>query len=98
MDQMEHVKFKVLRDCPIKVREKVLRQQDMTVEAMTSLVAKSEAMEIVNASLKPKQPRFPKPKPKEEALPAVEKPVKKRELEKKLPDEAYQIGCWIFGG
>ena len=107
MDQMEHVKFKVLRDLPVKVREKVLRQQDMTLEAMTTLVAKSEAMEIINASLKPEQLKFPTgrgTKQKEDAMPAVEKPSKKRDAEKKekprrkLPDEAYQMGFWVCGG
>ena len=79
----------------------------MTLEAMTTLVAESEAMEIINASLKPEQPNFPTgkgTKQKEDAMPAVEKPSKKGEAEKKekprrkLPDEAYQMGCWVCGG
>ena len=109
MDQMEHVKFKGLRDLPIKVKEKVLRQQDMTLEAMTTLVAKLEAIEINNASLKPKQPKFPPGKGaklKMEYMLAVEKPVKKKkkEAEKKekamtkMPNEAYKMGCWICAG
>ena len=35
MDENEHVKFKVLRDLPAKVREKVLSKPDMNLEAMT---------------------------------------------------------------
>ena len=48
MDENEHVKFKVLRDLPAKVREKVLSKPDMNLEAMTQLVAESEAMEVIN--------------------------------------------------
>ena len=86
MDQLERVKFKVLRDLPVKVREKVLRKQDMTLEAMTTLVAESEAMDLINASLRSEQVKVPPAKvakPKEEAMQAVEKPVKKKEAEKK---------------
>ena len=97
MDQLEPVKFKVLRDLTVKVKEKVLRKQDMTLEAMTMLVAESEALDLINASFRSKQAS----KPKEEALQAVKKKqkkqVKKKEAEKnerpkrKLPDEAYYI-------
>ena len=52
MDHMQHVKFKVLRDLPLKVREKILRNQDMTLDEMTTLVAEAEAMDIINNSLK----------------------------------------------
>ena len=38
MDEHEHVKFKVLRDLPAKVREKVLNKSYMSLEAMTKLV------------------------------------------------------------
>ena len=38
MDEHEHVKFKVLRDLPAKVREKVLSKSYMSLEAMTKLV------------------------------------------------------------
>ena len=94
VDQLEPGKFKVLRDLTVKVREKVLRKQDMTLEAMTTLVAESEAMDLINASFRSKQAS----KPKEEALQAIKKTykqVKKKEAEKnerpktKLPDEAY---------
>ena len=43
-------------------------------------------------------------KAKEDAMPVVEKPVRKKEEVKekrpwrKLPDEAYQVGCWVSGG
>ena len=83
MDHMQHINFKLLCDLPAKVREKVLRQQDMTLDEMTTLVAESEAMDIINASLKPEQPKVPpsKGKPKEEAMPAVKKPLKKKKTE-----------------
>ena len=79
---VEHDKFKVLRDLPAKVREKVLRQQDMTLEAMTTLVAESEAMDIINPSLKPDQHKLPpsKGKTKEEAMTTVEKHLKKKTI------------------
>ena len=78
----------------------------MTLEAMTTLVAESEAMDIINASLKPDQHKLPpsKGKPKEEAMTTVETPLKKKKAEekekprRKLPDEAYQMGCWVCGG
>ena len=60
MDQLEPVKFKVFRDLTVKVREKVLRKQDMTLEAMTTLVAESEAMDLINASFRSKQASKPK--------------------------------------
>ena len=56
MDHKEHVKFKVLTDLRVKVREKVLRDPDMTLDDMTILVADVEAMDIVNNSLKHDQP------------------------------------------
>ena len=43
-------------------------------------------------------------KTKEDTTPAAEKPVKKKEAGKEkrpgrmLPDEAYQLGCWVCGG
>ena len=105
---MQPIKFKVMRDLPAKVREKVLGHHDMTLDEMTILVAESEAMDVINASLKPEHSKVPpsKAKPKEDAMPAVEKPLKKKseekpekeKLRKKLPDEAYHIGCWICGG
>ena len=106
MDHMEHLKFKVLRDLTDKVREKVLKQQDMTLDEMTTLVAEAEAMDIINNSLKPEHTKVPqgKGKTKEDAMPALEKPVKKKKAvdkekpRRKLPDEAYQMGCWICGG
>ena len=57
MDHKEHVKFKVLTDLRVKVREKVLRDPDMTLDDMTILVADVEAMDIVNNSLKHDQPK-----------------------------------------
>ena len=69
VDQLEPVKFKVLRDLTVKVREKVLRKQDMILEEMTTLVAMSEAMDLINVSFRSKQAS----KPKEEALQAVKK-------------------------
>ena len=39
MDEPELVKFKVLRDLPVKVREKVLSKPDMNLEVLTKLVA-----------------------------------------------------------
>ena len=56
MDHRQHVKFKVIRDLPAKVQEKVLRHPDMTLDEMTILVTESEAMDIINASLKPEHP------------------------------------------
>ena len=79
----------------------------MTLEAMPTLVAESEAMDLINASLRSEQVKVPPgkvAKPKEEAMQAVKKPVKKKEADKKerpkrkLPDEAHQMGCWICAG
>ena len=56
MDHKEHVKFKVLKDLPVKIREKVLKDQDMTLDDMSVLVADVEAMDIVNNTLKSEQP------------------------------------------
>ena len=80
----------------------------MTLDEMTILVAESEAMDVINASLKPEHSKVPssKGKPKEDAMPAVEKPLKKKleekpekeKLRRKLPDEACHMGCWICGG
>ena len=81
----------------------------MTLDDMTILVAESEAMDVINASLKPVHPKIPpnKGKSKEDAMPAIDKPLKKKKSEdkpekekprRKLPDEAYQMGCWICGG
>ena len=52
MDEHEHVKIKVLKDLPAEVREKVLNKPDMSLEAMTKLVAESEAMVVINSSLR----------------------------------------------
>ena len=111
MDHKEHVKFKVLTDLRVKVREKVLRDPDMTLDDMTILVADVEAMDIVNNSLKHDQPKVTPgngKKTKEDAMQAqgevkpgkTVKPKKKNEdkLRRKLPDEAYKMGCWICGG
>ena len=93
----------------MKVREKVLRKQDMTLDEMTMLVAEAEAMDIINNSLKSEQPKVPHvkgPKAKEDAMQALEvkpvKPLKKKKTEdrprRKLPDEANKMGGWICGG
>ena len=55
---------------------------DMTLETMTTLVAASEAMDLINASLRSKHSNVPRGKGlkgKEEAMQAAEKPVKKKE-------------------
>lgn len=39
MDHNEHVEFKVLKDLPVKIHEKVIKDQSMTLDAMTVLVA-----------------------------------------------------------
>ena len=82
----------------------------MTLDAMTVLVAESEAMDIVNKSLKSDQQKPPPgkgPKAKEDSMTALEtkpgKPPKQKKkpeegLRRKLPDEAYNMGCWICGG
>ena len=78
-------------------------------ERENSMAAESEAMDVINASLKPEHPKFPpnKVKSKEDAMPAIDKPLKKKKSEdkpekekprRKLPDEAYQMGCWVCGG
>ena len=99
------MRYELTRDIPVKAREKVLSKPDMDLEALTKLVAEFEAMELINASLRAKQPKTPKPvKAKEEAMPAAEKERKKRDGEKeskprkKLPHEAYKVCCWCFGG
>ena len=108
MDHNEHVKFKVLKDLPVKIREKVIKDQSMTLDAMTVLVAEAEAMDIVNNSLKSdhqKQPPGKGPKPKEDSMTALETkpkpPKQKKKAEegprRRLPDEAYKMGCWICG-
>ena len=58
MDHNKHVKFKVLKDLPVKIREKVLKDQT-TLDDMTVLVAEAEAMDIVNNSLKSDQQKLP---------------------------------------
>ena len=100
----------MLKDLPVKIRKKVLKYQDMTLDDMSVLVADVEAMDIVNNSLKSEQPKFPPgkgQKTKEDAMRALEvkpgktlKPKKKTEEKprRKLPDEAYRMGCWICGG
>ena len=100
----------MLKDLPVKIRKKVLKYQDMTLDDMSVLVADVEAMDIVNNSLKSEQPKLPPgkgQKTKEDAMPALEvkpgktlKPKKKTEEKPrwKLPDEAYRMGCWICGG
>ena len=108
MDHTEHVKFRVLRDLPVKIREKVIKDQSMTLDAMTVLVAEQEAMDIVNNSFKSdhqKQPVNKAQKPKEESMAALETKPKPPKQKKKteggarrgLPDEAYRMGCWICG-
>ena len=99
MDHNKHVKFKVLKDLPVKIREKVLKDQT-TLDDMTVLVAEAEAMDIVNNSLKSDQQKLPPgkgPKAKEDSMTALEtkpgktpKQKKKSEegLRRKLPDEA----------
>ena len=90
----------------MKVRERDLKKQDMTLEVMTTLVAEAEAMDITNNSLKSEQPKVTQvkgPKAKEDAMQAVEvKPLKKKKTKerprRKLLDEAYKMGCWICGG
>ena len=39
MDHNEHVEFKVLKDLPVKIRKKVIKDHSMTLDAMTVLVA-----------------------------------------------------------
>ena len=57
----------------------------MTLDEMTTLVAESEAMDVINASLNPEQPKVPSSKGNsmEEAMPGVEKPLKKKKREEK---------------
>ena len=105
MDEQELIKFKVLMDLPLKVREKVLRKPDMDLEALTKLVDELEAMELIHASLRTEPGKTPKiVKAKEEAMQVAEKEKKKKEADKdkrvkrKLPEEAYQMGCWVCGG
>ena len=105
MDHKEHVKFKVLKDLPVKIREKVLKDQDMRLDEMSILVADVEAMDIINNSLKSEQPMLPLGKgqnSKEDTIPAQEvKPGKLLKPKKKTeerPDDAYKMGCWICGG
>ena len=81
MDQSELVKFKVLKDLPIRIREKVLLLPDTTLEALTKLVAEHEAMEVINANLKADPAKLPKLKVKEQAMPAAEKEKKKKKLQ-----------------
>ena len=100
MDHNKHVKFKVLKDLPVKIREKALKDQNMTLDDMSVLVAEAEAMDIVNNSLKSDQQKLPPgkgPKAKEDSMTALEtkpgktpKQKKKSEegLRRKLPDEA----------
>ena len=86
MDHNEHMKFKVLKDFPVKKREKVIKDQTMTLDAMTVLVAESEAMDIVNNSLKSdqhKQPPGKGPKPKEDSMTALETKPSKPPKQKK---------------
>ena len=104
MGEPELVKFKVLRDLPVRIREKVLLKPDMDLEALTKLVSDHEAIELINASLKTEPTKPAKPvKPKEEAMPAAEKERGKKDAEKsrkprkKLADEAYKVGCWCCG-
>ena len=55
----------------------------MNLEAMTKLVAESEAMEVNNASLRSNQTKVPKTvKSKEDAMPVEEKPINKKEAGK----------------
>ena len=54
------MKFKVLRDLPVKVREKVRSKPDMNLEALTKLVAELKAMEVINASLRSNQNKVTK--------------------------------------
>ena len=69
----------------MKVREKVLRKQDMTLDEMTMLVAEAEAMDIINNSLMSEQPKVPHvkgSKAREDAMQALEvKPLKKKKSE-----------------
>jgi hypothetical protein len=100
MDHNEHVKFKVSKDLPEKIRKKVLKDQNMTLDDMSVLVAEVEAMDIVNNSLNSDQHKLPPgkgPKAKEDAMPALETkrgktPKQKKRSEegprRKLPDEA----------
>ena len=69
MDQRQHVRFKVIRDLPIKVQEKVLRQHDMMLDEMTILVAESEAIDVINASLKPEHAKVPPTKKRQRRRP-----------------------------
>ena len=59
MDHSEHMKFKVVKDLPVKIRENIIKDQSMTLDAMTVLVAEAEAMDIVNNSLKSDQQKHP---------------------------------------
>ena len=78
----------------------------MTLDEMTTLVAKAEAMYIINNSLKSEEPKVTQvkgPKAKEDAMQALKvKPLKKKKTEKrprrKLSDEAHKMGCLICGG
>ena len=71
MGEPELVEFKVLRDLPVRIREKVLLKPDIELEALTTLVTDHEAMELINASLKAEPEKLPRPKAKEEAMPAA---------------------------
>ena len=57
----------------------------MTLDEMPTLVAEAEAMDIINNSLKPEQTKVPqgKGKTKEDAMQALEKPLKKKKTEDK---------------
>ena len=110
MNGAEHIKFKVLTDLRMKTREKILRKPDITLDEMTVLIAELEAMDIVNNTLKldtPKVPHGDGKKKKEDAMQAQTgmkqtdmKQGKKKKVEaprRRLPDEAYRMGCWICG-
>ena len=99
MDHKEHMKFKVLKDLPVKIREKVLKDQDMTLDNMSVLVADVEAMDIVNNSLKSEQPKLAPgkgQKTKEDAMPALEvKPGKTLKSKKKTEERPRREDCGI---
>ena len=85
-------------------REKVLIKPNMDLEELTKLVCDHEAMELINASLKTEttKPNKPaslrrRPCPQQEKINQRRKQRSQKKTRKKLPDEAYKVGCWCFG-